>query len=136
MASVIKDDQPSPVRHWKRSSIADPSDSKLRIELIESWCLRKGKRFWPSTAKMKVRSASIAPTLTRDGSESTMVTIRFRSSLAPLSSRRIRRMRSTRSTRSTIGGIGKICASSSAANWSSSEQVTRVKSKRHQLSPK
>ena len=80
---------------------------------------------------MNVMSASIEPTLMSEGKESTIVMMRLRSSLAPLSSRRMRRMRSTRSTRSSIGGSGRICSSSSAANWSSSEVHTRKKSKRH-----
>ena len=65
-----------------------------------------------------------------------MVTIRSRSCLAPLSSRRMRRIRSTRSTRSSIGGSGRTAWRSSAANSSRSDMQTREKSKQFHESAK
>ena len=85
---------------------------------------------------MKRIRQSSEPTLNSAGKESTIVTMRLRSSRAPLSRRRMRRMRSTRKTRSSIGGSGKYWASSWDANWSSNEVHTKKKSKRHQLSAK
>ena len=80
---------------------------------------------------MKMHSPRSEPTLTSEGKERMSVTIRLRSSRAPLSSRRMRTMRRMRSTRSRKGGIGRTPASSAGANWSSSEMHTRKKSKRH-----
>ena len=50
MQSYMKADQPSPVMHWKRSSMALPKLSKLRSSEMFSWCCTRQKRFMPSTA--------------------------------------------------------------------------------------
>ena len=137
-ASTIMPLQLSPVRHWNRSSIELPSVLKLRLSVMFSCATTNVNRLTPSTPYMKTTSERTPPTFMSGGNEMTSVIIRSRIRRAPgpLSRRRMRRMRSTRSTRSTIGGMGRTCSSSSAANWSSSEVHTRVKSNRHQLSPK
>ena len=90
---------------------------------------------WVSVRVRTIRQSS-EPTLSSDGKERTIVTMRSRSCLAPLSSRMMRRMRRMRMTRSSMGGMGRYAASSSEANWSSRDVQTRKKSKRHQLSEK
>ena len=139
MQSAMIDDQPSPVRHWKSSRKDEPKLSKLRSVLMppNSLCVfKKVKMLTPSTAKMKITRESSEATLSSDGKERIIVTMRSRSCLAPLSRRKMRRMRRTRSTRRSIGGSGMICSRMSEANWSSREVQTRKKSKRHQLSEK
>ena len=136
MQSSIMPAQPSPVRHWKRRRKALLKVTKLLVSVTLFCHLTYVKSCTPSTENMNMSSASSEQTLTSEGSESTMVMIRSRTPFAPLSSRRMRSTRKTRSTRSSMGGSGSTCARSSAANWSSSEVVTRKKSNWHQASEK
>ena len=50
LASVIMPLQLSPVRHWKRRSIDEPSEWKLRCSSIESPSASQVKRLRPRTA--------------------------------------------------------------------------------------
>ena len=84
---------------------------------------------------MNMTRPSRQPTLKSAGTEMTSVITRSRSPLSSLTSRSTRRTRITRSTRSIVGGTGST-VSSSGANWSTAEMLTRKKSKRHQPSAK